>query len=137
MKRVKAKLQEFPFIHGVSLALMGNAVDLLIKVGPNPIGNFTVGFLAISALLGGVLTILGLQWRGSVIIANGIERAGHIIMMGAWALDAYLIYGHVHFGIIVPIALGAASVVRIYMLGRRNRQIVDTVTTLGEEKRGL
>ena len=136
MKYVKQRLQEYPFIHGISLALMGSAVDLLIHVGPNPTGQWTVGLLAILALLGGLFTIIGLQWRGGVIWANGVERIGHILMGAAWTVDAVIIYGEVRFGILVPVALAAASAVRIYMLGRRNKAIVHNVQQLGSNRHG-
>lgn len=136
VKAFLAIVREVPFVLAVSLALMGSAIDLLIKVGPNPTGQFTVGLLAIMAFLGGLLIITGIFWRGSRVIANGIERTGHVLAMAAWFIDGALIFGEAKASLIVPVALFVASGIRAYYLGRRNKDIVNTVQTLGDMHSG-
>lgn len=91
-KGVGERVDIYPFAHTVSLGLAASAINLLLKAGPNPGGQYLVFIMVFFAVAAGLSIITGLQWRGSVYMAYGIERFGHFLAIGAWLINLYVLW---------------------------------------------
>lgn len=131
MKHVISQVREAPFVHAVAGAMMFSAANVLVQQGASPNGKWAILAFSIAAFISGLAILSGLQWRGSKIWSNGIERAGHYGAMAVWLIDAYLLWeAGSWLNLAIPALLCFASAVRATNLRKHNRVIVETVHQL-------
>jgi hypothetical protein len=126
-----------PYTHAVALAMVANAINLVVEVGPSPLGKGLVLLVAIAAGLGGLMIFLGLQWRGSLYMSYGIERVGQSLAFCAWLIDLVLIYilAGWTWGLSTPFLLAGASAIRFFKLRGKQQEIENTVNAAVERHR--
>lgn len=118
-KGVGERVDIYPFAHTISLGLAVSAIDLLLRVGPSPEGQYLVFIMAFFAVAAGLSIVTGLQWRGSAYMAYGIERFGHFLAIGAWLIDLYVLWTLTGWslGLVLPFLFLLAHWRRIKRLG--------------------
>lgn len=110
-----------PFLHAVSLGMMWNVTQLFVGIR-NIHPNMTT-LLFIFAFIGGLTTLVGVQWQGSSMMGRGVAGAGLMISSGVWAVDLVLVV-ILTGGIpsVVPLLFLIASLVTFWRLRRTSRE---------------
>lgn len=132
IERQRESLFSFPYTHAVSVAMVSSALSLLVVTGPSPVGAKTTAMIVAAAVTSALLILLGLQWRGSVFTARGIEMFGHILGCGVWLLDTAVIFDLIGFSgyglaLVTPAVFSVAAAVRAVMLWAENREALEEV----------
>lgn len=124
-KGVTERLYDYPFAHTVAAGLAVSAIDLIVKVGPNPQGNYLAMTMAFFAVLAGIGIVTGLQWRGHAYMAYGIERSAHFVAIGAWVIDVFVLVMLTGWSlaIAVPLLFVLGHILRIKRLGALQRHL--------------
>ena len=132
-----------PFEHFIAAMLAIGAVQRAMGYG-GPISQMLSGALSIAwASLGAIAAafiIAGIQWRGSSIMARGIEQVGWYAAIVVFAIRPLLIalgfdvppadYDYPYGGLI----LGAAALLRVIFLRRETAAERETVAAICDER---
>lgn len=120
----KARLKDYPFTHAVAAGIFINAAMLVMAVGFSPFGNGLGYWLLGFALVASTHILVGLQWRGSVVVGHGVEQVGHWFAMGVWLIDIWLLLAMgAWVNLAPPILFATAHAIRIFRLARQAREI--------------
>ena len=120
----KHRVRDFPFTHAVAAGILLNAVMLIMAVGFSPFGNGLGYWLFGFAITASLHILVGLQWRGSVIMGYGIEQVGHWFAVGVWLIDIWLLIAiGAWVNLAPPVLFAIAHVIRIFRLAREARDI--------------
>ena len=136
----KARVKDYPFTHAVALGMLISAIIFAWSWGIDPVGSYMGLVLVSFAAPATLLILLGLQWRGQVIIGYGIEQTGHWLAVGAWAVNLWLLIGlGATSTLVTPLIFAIAHALRARRLRHENKQIRDIVREAanGQRKVGV
>lgn len=118
------RVKDYPFTHSIAIAISIQAVAMLMSYGVDPFGDSFGIISLLFAFPASLLILIGLQWRGSVIMGHGIEATGHWFGVGAWLIMFWILLelGGT-FTLVPPALLMGAHTVRGLRMHVENRKI--------------
>lgn len=118
------RVGDYPFTHAVAAALFNSAILFALTLGTNPVGEHLGLALVLFAIPATVLIMIGLQWKGQVVTAYGIEQTGHWLAVGTWLINIWLVFTLAGVATIGPsVIFLAAHVLRAFRLHKEARSI--------------
>lgn len=113
------RVKDFPFTHATALGLLLNAIILVFAIGGSPTGSGMIYWLVFFAILAAGHILVGLQWKGTVVMGYGVELTGHWLALGAWLIDLWILFMlGAYVNMTTPLLFMAAHSIRAIRLGK-------------------
>lgn len=121
-----SRVNEFPYTHAAAIATIAASMNMIYRQGFDPFG---IVLIAAIAIVGAILTFVGLSLIKSAYLSYGLERVGQFLLGGAW-LTYSIVYFYIYgspYAMVMYLALGLAGLIKAIRLSRKMKEIRDTV----------